>query len=221
MPPRRSRFASASVGAQKHIMNTAACSFFAEIAPRRRRHRRPPFAQAGAPSRPCRLPSRMPARRGRTRRPSRSSAGWSPPPTSAGVASGRGRGNTLRGGIVTILAVDTRRRLLTARPQLLQVLDRLGPHATGVPGSMPKPPISCSAIDRPVPNSNRPRGKDVQCADALGHAHRMVERRRQQRDALPEPDPVGVLGGSCQPHLRAHPCARTPRGNGARRPRRA
>ena len=66
--------------------------------------------------------------RGPGARPSRTSAGCRPPPTSAGAASSHGLGSTLRGGT---LKNSPSKRVLLGAPHLGELADHLVPHRLG------------------------------------------------------------------------------------------
>ena len=66
--------------------------------------------------------------------------------------------------------------------------------------SISKP--ACSYwLERPVPNSTRPFGQQVERRDALGDADRMVELVRQQHDAVADADALRALRDRGEEHL--------------------
>ena len=67
---------------------------------------------------------------------------------------------------------------------------------------MPKPLNSVLDEPRPVPNSKRPFAQVIEHGDALGHARRMIHRRRDVVDRRADVDPLGARGDVRQEDLR-------------------
>ncbi len=71
-----------------------------------------------------------------------------------------------------------------------------------------------------MPNSDPAVGHEVEGGDALGHPGGVIEPHRQLHDAVPEPDALPSAGSPRPGTPRAPTSASTPRGSGARPPRR-
>ena len=72
-----------------------------------------------------------------------------------------------------------------------------------------------------MPKLDAPAGDQVERRHPLGHPRGVVDGRRELHDPVAEPDALGALRRGGQEDLRARASASTPRGSGARPPRRS
>ena len=139
---------------------------------------------------------------------------------TGGCGFWRGLGTTLRGGIVTYVPVMAGERRLGQAAQ--RDAQALLPHRrASASGSIMKPPSSASDDDSPLPKSARPPDRRSRVAIRSAMRAGMVERRRRLDDAVTEPDPLACAATPRRGTARARSSGCTPRGSGARPPRRS